>query len=186
MFSRRLINKEIHFKLFWKCVYLSFYFAGCWNDVFEIISQMPWLICFSTEEHIAYQLFKQPHVLSFECRYMHLSEKQIRKTKWFIVILNWKSLWVCFIVHFFFSIVHFAFYFLGYCETYIPWQLCKGITLLQITAWCKVNISKDFRFFSALSFKYKTAQCPIFPQHQNPLNSICDCVGWQVKSTVEA
>lgn len=32
--------------LFWNCVYLSFYFAGCLNDVFVIISQVFWLICF--------------------------------------------------------------------------------------------------------------------------------------------
>ncbi len=55
--------------LCWNRAYLSFYFAGCLNDVFVIISQVYWLICFSAEEHIGYQRFKQLHALSSEYRY---------------------------------------------------------------------------------------------------------------------
>lgn len=55
--------------LCWNCAYLSFCFADCLNDVFVLISQVLWLICFSAEERIGYQRFKQLHALSSECRY---------------------------------------------------------------------------------------------------------------------
>ena len=50
-------------------MYLSFYFADCLNDVFVIISQVLWFICFPQRSAFDISVSKQLHVLSSECRY---------------------------------------------------------------------------------------------------------------------
>lgn len=55
--------------LCWNCAYLSFYFAGCLNDVFVTISHVAAVYLFPTKECLGYQRFKQLHALSSEHRY---------------------------------------------------------------------------------------------------------------------
>lgn len=96
MSSLRFINKKIHSLLCRNCEYLSSYSAACVNDVFVIISQVLWFICFPPRSVLDISDLNSfmHYPLSTD---MHLSDAQ---TQEHTVLLNYKGLRVlwCFVV----------------------------------------------------------------------------------------